>query len=207
MDSAAGWYGKLPGLGDFASRRLPPEWVARWDDWLATGLQALRTAAPDTWLQHYLAAPAWRLALLPGAVADDGLRVGVLVPSVDRVGRYFPLVVVSQPLARPADLPAALALWQWAGQLEDIAVTALQEDWDAAALDQALLDLADRTVSAGLDAAPPTEPLARLLAERARSAVWRSLQGHSLWGQGTATPLLHNGLPQGPDFQRLFTPA
>ena len=29
-----GWFGKLPGLGDFASRRLPDTFVAAWDRWL-----------------------------------------------------------------------------------------------------------------------------------------------------------------------------
>ena len=28
-----GWYGKLPALGDFASRRLEPGWIAGWDGW------------------------------------------------------------------------------------------------------------------------------------------------------------------------------
>ena len=26
-----GWYGKIPSLGDFASRRLPQSFVAAWD--------------------------------------------------------------------------------------------------------------------------------------------------------------------------------
>ena len=39
--AAAGWYGKLPGLGDFAMRRLPPEFVSHWDAWLQSGLHAM----------------------------------------------------------------------------------------------------------------------------------------------------------------------
>lgn len=204
-----GWYGKLPALGDFASRRLDPEWISQWDAWLATGLQGLREAAPETWLNHYLASPAWRFALLPGVLApalDAEWRVGVLVPSVDRVGRYFPLVVVSQPLPRPADLQAALALWHWAGQLEDIAVTALQQDWGAEALDEALNELSEATVSAPLDP-PPPEPWAQHLAAICRDAAWRSLQGHSLWCHSAAAPVLSAGLPTGTTFRHLFTPA
>jgi type VI secretion system protein ImpM len=66
VSAIAGWYGKLPALGDFASRRLAPEWIAQWDGWLAAGLHQLRVDAPDTWLNDYLASPAWRFALLPG---------------------------------------------------------------------------------------------------------------------------------------------
>jgi len=51
-----GWYGKLPALGDFASRRLPPVFVEPWDRWLATGLSAWRDADPG-WLEAYLGAP------------------------------------------------------------------------------------------------------------------------------------------------------
>ena len=57
MTDVPGWYGKLPALGDFASRRLTPEWIAQWDAWLAEGLHLLREAAPDSWLDDYLARP------------------------------------------------------------------------------------------------------------------------------------------------------
>lgn len=209
--STPGWYGKLPALGDFASRRLDPEWIARWDGWLAAGLQGLREAEPEAWLPRYLGAPAWRFALLPGvvdgAVDGDTLRVGTLVPSVDRVGRYFPLVLASQPLPQPADLPAAVALWHWAGQLEDIAVSALQQDWGAEALEQALEELAEATVSAPLALPPCDDPMAQHLALCCRSAAWRGLQGRSLWCHEAGAPWLATGLPAGVEFARLFTPV
>jgi type VI secretion system protein ImpM len=37
-----GWFGKLPSLGDFASRRLPDAFVSRWDRWLQGGLARAR---------------------------------------------------------------------------------------------------------------------------------------------------------------------
>lgn len=202
-----GWYGKLPALGDFASRRLDPGWIARWDGWLAAGLQGLREAEPEAWLPRYLGAPAWRFALLPGVLEDDTLRVGTLVPSVDRVGRYFPLVLASPPLPQPADLIAAVALWHWAGQLEDIAITALQQDWDADALEQALAELADATVSAPLALPPCDDPMAQHLALCCRNAAWRGLQGRSLWCHEAGAPWLATGLPDGAEFARLFTPV
>ncbi len=126
------WYGKLPALGDFASRRLDPAFVELWDNWLADGMQALRERDPVGWLDAYLVSPTWRFLLtpgcLPGALAEQAWA-GVLMPSVDRVGRYFPFTIV-QPLAQlPVSLPALLSLWQGLGRLDDLAADALQDDW------------------------------------------------------------------------------
>ncbi|MCE4538120.1 type VI secretion system-associated protein TagF [Pelomonas sp. P7] len=200
----AGWYGKLPALGDFASRRLTPEWIAQWDGWLAEGLHQLREAAPDSWLDDYLASPAWRFALLPGCMPDgsgEGLRVGVMIPSVDRVGRYFPLVVVSEPLPRPADGAQVAALWQWAGRIEEIAVNALHDDWSAEALDAALAE-----------APPPAEPQATdanvpaALTALLGQAAWDGLQGCSLWMHAASGPSVQPALPRGAAFAALFRP-
>ncbi len=204
---APGWYGKLPALGDFASRRLDPGWIECWDDWLAAELGRLKADRPEQWLDDYLASPAWRFALMPGAMpgataGDDVFRVGVLVPSVDRVGRYFPLAVASPALALPFNIDVCLRLWQWCSQLEDIAVEALQEDWPAETMDEALLacpapafdDDDQATLPAALDERLPTW-INGLVA----GAALRDLAGASIWANaGAATvPMLCRGLPQG----------
>jgi type VI secretion system protein ImpM len=122
------------------------------------------------------------------------------VPSVDRVGRYFPLVVVSAPLPRPVDGAQVAALWHWAGQLEDIAVQALQDDWTAEALDAALANT-PLPVFHAADAALPA-PLATLISQ----AAWDGLQGCSLWAHGGAGPSVQPALPQGAAFAALFRP-
>jgi len=202
VSEVPGWYGKLPALGDFASRRLAPEWIAQWDGWLADGLHQLREAAPETWLNDYLASPAWRFALLPGSLPDgsgEGLRVGVMIPSVDRVGRYFPLVVISPPLPRPNDGAQVAALWQWAGQLEEIAVNALHDDWSAETLDAALADLPPPS-------ALPDNALPPALASLLSQAAWDGLQGCSLWLHAGAGPSVQPSLPRGAAFAALFRP-
>jgi type VI secretion system protein ImpM len=136
-----GWHGKLPSLGDFASRRLQPAFIEPWDEWLAQGLLALRQAHPETWLDNYLGSPSWRFLLMPGVLAGEaGARAwaGVLMPSVDRVGRYFPLTLV-QPLgAGPASTQQMVGLWHWLGRLDDLARDALYEDWTADRLEEEL---------------------------------------------------------------------
>ena len=82
-----GWYGKLPGLGDFAARRLDKAMVGVWDGWLQDGLQALRQQ--PGWLDAYLQSPVWCFALGAGVLGPQRW-LGVMMPSVDAVGRYFP---------------------------------------------------------------------------------------------------------------------
>ena len=97
-DGIACWFGKLPFLGDFASRRLPESFIRPWDEWLQPGLAATRAATGDRWLDLYLTFPVWRF-VMPAGLLGDANWIGVLLPSVDRVGRCFPLTIC-EPLAR-----------------------------------------------------------------------------------------------------------
>ena len=90
--ATCGFYGKLPGEGDFVTRRLPWEFTAAWDDWLQHGMQASRAALGERWLELYLSAPIWRFQLAPGVCGPLAWR-GLFFASVDRVGRYFPLTL------------------------------------------------------------------------------------------------------------------
>ena len=63
------------------------------------------------------------------------------MPSVDRVGRHFPLTLVAS-LARVPDLAAEFdALLAWLHRLEDTALDALQGDWTIDDLENALAEL------------------------------------------------------------------
>jgi type VI secretion system ImpM family protein len=103
--AAAGWYGKLPGLGDFATRRLPPRFVERWDGWLQTGLRDMPHARRASDGGEF--APVRRFWLGPG-VLDNVAWAGLLMPSTDSAGRRFPLTV-AQPMPTLAQSLAARA--------------------------------------------------------------------------------------------------
>ncbi len=151
-----GWYGKLPTLGDFASRRLEADFIEPWDLWLGEALQAQRDALGEAWLDAYLNSPPWRFVLSPGVlpgVDPDRVYAGVLVPSVDRVGRYFPLTLAAS-LARVPGVPAEFdALLVWMHRLEDTALDALQSDWSIDDLERALAELSPPTDEAAAAAA------------------------------------------------------
>lgn len=90
-----GFYGKLPSHGDFLRRRVSDRFISVWDSWLQECLAASRTELGDRWLDVYLTSPAWRFACAGGACSTAPV-FGVMVPSVDRVGRYFPLTLVAE---------------------------------------------------------------------------------------------------------------
>ena len=124
---SAGIFGKLPSRGDFVSRRLPREFLDPWDSWLQQGLTTSRSTLGEQWLEHYLTSPIWRFAMTAGVCGTQSY-FGLLMPSVDRVGRYFPLTVtVSAPVTAvvPAD---ALAAGRWFDAAEALLLSVLRDD-------------------------------------------------------------------------------
>lgn len=127
--SRSGFYGKLAGRGDFVQRDLPPGFVEPWDAWLAAGIQASRSALGDGWLDAYLVSPLWRFALAPGLVGPEPMA-GALMPSIDRVGRYFPLTI-AQPLAADIDLASLVGGPEdWFEAVEALLLSTLEEGAD-----------------------------------------------------------------------------
>jgi type VI secretion system ImpM family protein len=90
-----GLFGKLPSHGDFLRRRASDAFVDAWDAWLRECLAESRTALGERWLDVYLTSPAWRFVCAAGTCGPAAV-IGLMVPSVDRVGRYFPLTLVAE---------------------------------------------------------------------------------------------------------------
>jgi type VI secretion system protein ImpM len=90
-----GLYGKLPSHGDFLRRRTSDAFVDVWDAWLQQCMAASRSTLGESWLDLYLTSPVWRFACA-AHVCGPAPLLGVVAPSVDRVGRYFPLTVVCE---------------------------------------------------------------------------------------------------------------
>jgi type VI secretion system protein ImpM len=102
--ATVGCYGKIPARGDFVRFGLPRAFVEAWDAWLARVLTASRAALGAGWLDAWLEAPIWHFALAAGICGSDA-AIGLWMPSVDRVGRHFPLTIAAVvPGADTADL-------------------------------------------------------------------------------------------------------
>jgi type VI secretion system protein ImpM len=135
---AAGWYGKIPGTGDFIARRLPPAFREPWDRWLRDAIDGSRRRLGAAWRDAFLSMPPWRFALGPGVLGANAWA-GLMVPSVDAVGRYFPLTVACALPGAGIDAAATLlSAHAWFDEIEAIALTAIAPAADAGEIDAAL---------------------------------------------------------------------
>jgi type VI secretion system protein ImpM len=147
--SAAGYFGKVLTRGDFVARRLSPDFVGAWDAWLEAGLRHSQQRLGSRWLDVYLNSPVWHFAIAAGLCGGDAMA-GVMIPSVDRVGRYFPLTLAgvvqdggeSQLELLADSLPELLARGStWFDTLERLALSSLVEGFSLEEMDAALIAL------------------------------------------------------------------
>jgi type VI secretion system protein ImpM len=151
--TGTGFYGKLPSLGDFVSRRLPSQLLQPWDQWLRECMAASQSQLGADWLDTYLTSPLWRFVLTPGIAGQTGWA-GVLMPSVDRVGRYFPLTLAA-PLPGLADPFRVLCEPGWFERAEALALSGLDDDMSLDAFDAQALALAPPTLPLSTATPPP----------------------------------------------------
>lgn len=127
MASAFGAFGKMPALGDFFRFNLAADFVSAWDGWLQTGFPAAREEMAQRWSEAYMSAPIWRFTLAPGLAGPAGM-LGVFMPSVDRVGRQFPLTLAVRLDGGSPALASHFAAGRTFEHLETVALAALEDD-------------------------------------------------------------------------------
>jgi type VI secretion system protein ImpM len=218
---SAGFFGKLPGVGDFVQRRLPARFVDVWDRNFELGVDASRRALGDEWKAAYHDSPVWRF-MLPAEVCTASAWTGVTGPARDRVGRCFPMVIATAVADDAAIASRILRADQWFDALE-------QAHLEAQADDSTGVDAFDARV-AGLPGPldmPPTDAISRAIDIDWSSAshwrlplplptvgaslaeLWAQLAerqaGWCLWwtkggGRMPASVLVTQGLPQAPAY-------
>lgn len=142
-----GLFGKLSAKRDFIALATPRPFLEMWEPWVQACMSASRHQLGPDWQSAYLTAPLWRFWL--GADLSGATVLGVLMPSVDGVGRYYPLTLLAVADASFSIPPPELGT---------------QDDWFAAA-EEFLLSTLDRDrsfdeITARLDTtpAPAMEP-------------------------------------------------
>src|SRR5258708_26503333 len=143
-----GCFGKLPARGDFVTRRLTRDFTDPWDGWLQDAIAMSAEQLGEDWLDSYLTAPIWRF-LLSSGVCGQMPMLGVMMPSVDRVGRYFPLTLAVTVADTAAPAKTMLTAASWFDGVEQLALSPLAED--------AALDPIDHT-PAPIPPPPPPHP-------------------------------------------------
>jgi len=119
-----GLFGKLPAHGDFIYRDLPAQFMTVFDSWLQGFVGGSQEQLGEQWLETYLTSPIWRFAFSEGVIDENGWA-GLFLPSVDRVGRYFPFSIATRLPGSIAPTEFISTQMQWYDAMEDIALRAL----------------------------------------------------------------------------------
>lgn len=122
-----GVYGKLPAKRDFVSVETPLAFLHCFEPWLQSGIAASRKSLGPAWEPAFLSAPIWRFWLGPRLAGAT--VAGALMPSVDGVGRYFPLCLFAIAEAGEAiPHPDMDAQQCWFEAIETLLLSALSEE-------------------------------------------------------------------------------
>lgn len=134
-----GLFGKIGAKRDFIAIATPRSFLEAWEPWVQAALSASRHQLGPGWQQAFLTAPVWRFWL--GAAICGTTVAGAIMPSVDGVGRYYPLTLhavtdddasLAPPNVDPQD--------EWFGQAETFLLSTL----DRAATFEQISDTLDR---------------------------------------------------------------
>ncbi len=123
--STLGFFGKVPLAGDFIHRRMSSAFMNRWDEWLKVNILHSQNTLTENWLPLYSQSPMWRFCIAPGII-DDKAYIGLMTPSVDSVGRYFPLTVVQAVDIKAIPFILSAKANQWFQKIEDLLLDLLE---------------------------------------------------------------------------------
>jgi type VI secretion system protein ImpM len=152
----AGFYGKIPTKGDFVQRSLNRAFTNNWDNWLQGCMDNSRAQLGADWLAKYLVSPLWRFALPPGIFCDNAL-VGVIMPSVDSVGRHFPLTLALELPPQQELFQFAISHDKWFEGLEDLALFALDPEFSMQEFERRLEQHISHSSELAVTSLPPIE--------------------------------------------------
>lgn len=119
-----GLFGKLPAHGDFVQRNLPAGFVNIWDEWLQHFISGTQEQLGEDWLDIYLTSPIWRFVFSAGVI-DENNWTGIMMPSVDQVGRYYPFSIIKKLSNDVNPFEFIQLQTAWYKEIESLALDAL----------------------------------------------------------------------------------
>lgn len=122
-----GLFGKLTAKRDFIALFAPRPFLDTWEPWMQASIAASRERLGADWQGAFLSAPIWRFWL--GADICGATVAGVVMPSLDGVGRYYPLTLFAYAdpgIAIPP--PDVDAQNDWYHAAEDYLLTTLDKE-------------------------------------------------------------------------------
>jgi type VI secretion system protein ImpM len=122
-----GLFGKLSAKRDFIALATPRNFLEVWEPWLQASLSASRHQLGEKWQQTFLTTPVWRFWL--GAAVCGTTVAGAIMPSLDGVGRYYPLTLHAVADAEAPIVPPDIdAQDEWFGMAENFLLSTLDQD-------------------------------------------------------------------------------
>jgi type VI secretion system protein ImpM len=166
---AFGVFGKLPQKRDFIALNIPRVVLEPFETWLQSAVAASRSELGAGWQALYLVSPIWRFWI--GSDIFGVNCAGALIPSVDKVGRFFPLAILycadndAGIVAPPFD-----ALDAWYAAIEERLLSVLQENAEVEV---------DHLTDGLLVPESPAGPPGPQPAKSRRGLVWHAASGGS----------------------------
>lgn len=222
----AGYYGKIPARGDFVKHQLPRSFIEPWDDWLQTAIHRSKEQLAENWLDAYLTSPIYRF-LLSSGLCGSRQWMGVFMPSVDRVGRYFPMILC-MPVPSTENIFSLLKSSEnWFIEAERLISSCLEDEFDLDEFNQSVAGMSI-TVASDVDydftrqtasgskqvlirqALDSMDEVNRAFPDILDTILHQFCFAYSLWWtQGserlTSSLLISQGLPAVDSFQALFS--
>lgn len=205
MSIGFGAFGKIPALGDFLRHKLPTDFVQTWDPWLQKSMTEAQASIGPGWDDAYLSAAIWRFTL-PKGVAGASAISGILMASVDAVGRRYPLTLAAPHTQIDEALPH-FSQDPTFEKLENAALATLEDDGTRDILLAELSDISwTRTDKMAISGSSYTGalPAAQVLAAESvtqvhkQSCIWTAVM------EGDHRMLITRGLPAAKETIGLF---
>jgi type VI secretion system protein ImpM len=122
----ASLFGKLPAKRDFIFANASRRFLDVWEPWLQSGIATSRQMLGPAWIDAYNRAPIWRFWL--GSDFCGEATIGAFMPSVDGVGRAFPLAIFANGTDNSIAPPEIDSNERWCEAAEQILLHALEDN-------------------------------------------------------------------------------